>query len=97
MKLLIFSTHSMKYICYSPQKSKYPLFISAFNYICLMGCSPQEMSRCWHVGSLGKLSPFALQTENFTSIFYGDSFRFLLQNFYFRILCLMKDLQTVWA
>ena len=28
MKLLIFLTHSMKYIWYSPQKRKYPLFIS---------------------------------------------------------------------
>ena len=27
MKILMFSTHSMKYICYSPQKSKYPLYI----------------------------------------------------------------------
>ena len=27
VKLLIFSTHSMKYIWYSPQKSKYPLYI----------------------------------------------------------------------
>ena len=27
MKILMFSTHSMKYIWYSPQKSKYPLFI----------------------------------------------------------------------
>ena len=26
-ELLIFSRHSMKYIWYSPQKSKYPLFI----------------------------------------------------------------------
>ena len=26
MKLLIFSTHSMTYIWYSPQKSKYPLY-----------------------------------------------------------------------
>ena len=25
MKILMFSTHSMKYIWYSPQKSKYPL------------------------------------------------------------------------
>ena len=33
MKILMFSTHSMKYIWYSPQKSKYPLFIqhSSFN------------------------------------------------------------------
>ena len=28
MKILMLSTHSMKYIWYSPQKSKYPLFIS---------------------------------------------------------------------
>ena len=27
MKILTFLTHSMKYIWYSPQKSKYPLFI----------------------------------------------------------------------
>ena len=27
MKILMFSTHSMKYIWYSPQKRKYPLFI----------------------------------------------------------------------
>ena len=27
MKILMFSTHSMKYIWYSPQKSKYPLCI----------------------------------------------------------------------
>ena len=26
MKILMFSTHSMKYIWYSPQKSKYPLY-----------------------------------------------------------------------
>ena len=31
MKILMFSTHSMKYIWYSPQKSKYPLYnISSF-------------------------------------------------------------------
>ena len=30
VKLLILSTHSMKYICYSPQKSKYPLYIYRF-------------------------------------------------------------------
>ena len=29
MKILMFSTHSMKYIWYSPQKSKYPLFTHA--------------------------------------------------------------------
>ena len=28
MKILMFSTHSMKYIWYSPQKSKYPLYTS---------------------------------------------------------------------
>ena len=28
MKILIFSLHSVKYIWNSPQKSKYPLFIS---------------------------------------------------------------------
>ena len=27
VKMLIFSTHSMKYIWYSPKKSKYPLYI----------------------------------------------------------------------
>ena len=27
MKILMFSTHSLKYIWYSPQKSKYPLYI----------------------------------------------------------------------
>ena len=27
MKILMFSTHSMKYIWYSPQKSKYPLYM----------------------------------------------------------------------
>ena len=56
------------------------VFISAFNCICLMGCSPQEMPRCWHVGGLGKLSSVALQTENLTSLFYGDFFCFLLQS-----------------
>ena len=30
MKILMFSTHSMKYIWYSPQKSKYPLYIRHF-------------------------------------------------------------------
>ena len=33
MKILMFSTHSMKCIWYSPQKSKYPLFIYFFSYI----------------------------------------------------------------
>ena len=33
-------------------------FISAFDYICLMGCSPPEMPRCLHVGGLGKLVIF---------------------------------------
>ena len=28
VKIMLFSTHSMKYIRYSPQKSKYPLSIS---------------------------------------------------------------------
>ena len=30
MKILMFSTHSIKYIWYSPQKSKYPLCIIEF-------------------------------------------------------------------
>ena len=30
VKILMFSTHSMKYIWYSPQKSKYPLDLSIF-------------------------------------------------------------------
>ena len=29
MKILMFSTHSMKYIWYSPQKSKYPLYTTS--------------------------------------------------------------------
>ena len=33
MKILMFSTHSMKYIWYSPQKSKYPLFIEVRLFI----------------------------------------------------------------
>ena len=32
MKLLVFLTHSMKYIWYSPQKSKYPLYIFQSTY-----------------------------------------------------------------
>ena len=44
VKLLIFSTHSIKYIWYSPQKSKYPLFIltchacSIYVYFVLFTC-----------------------------------------------------------
>ena len=45
------------------------MLISVFNYICLIGCSPPEMLRCWHVGGLVKLFTFAPQTENFTSLF----------------------------
>ena len=30
MKILMLSTHLMKYIWYSPQKSKYPLFTGSF-------------------------------------------------------------------
>ena len=33
MKILMFSTHSMKYIWYSPQKSKYPLCITIDKHI----------------------------------------------------------------
>ena len=40
------------------------MFISVFNYICLMGCSPPEMPRCWPVGGLGKLFTFCLQDRN---------------------------------
>ena len=36
------------------------MFISVFNYQCLMGCSSPEMPRCWHVGGLGKLFTFCL-------------------------------------
>ena len=32
MKILMFSTHSMKYIWYSPLKSKYPLYIDSRGY-----------------------------------------------------------------
>ena len=56
------------------------IFISVFNYICLTGCGPQEMPRCWHVGGLGKLSTFCLTDREFNQFFYGDSFCFLLQN-----------------
>ena len=33
VKLQIFSTHSMKYIWYSPQKGKCPLFMSSFLFL----------------------------------------------------------------
>ena len=36
MKILMFSTHSMKYIWYSPQKSKYPLYILYRNLLRLL-------------------------------------------------------------
>ena len=45
------------------------MFISTFNYICLMGCSPQEMPRCWHVGGFGKLSTFCLTDREFKQFF----------------------------
>ena len=56
------------------------MFISVFNYICQMGCSPREMPRCWLGVAWGNCLLFALQTENFTSLFSGDSFCFLLQS-----------------
>ena len=51
------------------------MFISAFNYLCLMNCSPREMPRCWDVGGLGKLSPFCLTDREFNQSFLC---RFLL-------------------
>ena len=51
------------------------MFISTFNYICQMGCSPQEMPRCWHVGDLVKLSTFCLTDREFNRSFL---WRFLL-------------------
>ena len=48
------------------------MFISAFNYICLMGCSPQEMPQCWHVGGLGKLSTFCLTDREFNQSFFME-------------------------
>ena len=50
-------------------------FISAFNYLCLMDCSPREMPRCWHVGGLGKLSTSCLADTEFNQSFLC---RFLL-------------------
>ena len=48
------------------------MFISAFNYIRLMGCGPQEIPRCWHVGGLGNCLLFALQTENLSKSFFME-------------------------
>ena len=45
------------------------LFISVFNYKCLMGCSPPEMPRCWHVGGFGKLFTFCLPDREFYQSF----------------------------
>ena len=44
MKILMFSTHSMKYIWYSPQKSKYPLSIYAMWHIQLTGYESANLS-----------------------------------------------------
>ena len=50
------------------------MIISAFNDICLMGCSPQEMPRCWHVGGLGTLSNFCLTDREFNQFFMDIPF-----------------------
>ena len=39
VKLLIFSTHSIKYIWYSPQKSKYPLYIHSSVIVFRVWCN----------------------------------------------------------
>ena len=46
VKMLIFSTHSMEYIWYSPQKSKYPLFISNCKQKVLIGIIKQLLPLC---------------------------------------------------
>ena len=38
MKILMFSLHSMKYLWYSQQKSKYPLYINVTVYILWQDC-----------------------------------------------------------
>ena len=62
------------------------MFISAFNYLCLMGVSPQQMPRCWHVGGLGKLSTFCLTDREFNQSFL---WRFILFPF--------TKLQILWS
>ena len=42
MKILMFSTHSMKYIWYSPQKSKYPLSILTLVSVIKSEASPSD-------------------------------------------------------
>ena len=42
---------------------------SVFNYKCLMGCSPPEMPRCWHIGGSGKLFTFCLSDREFYQSF----------------------------
>ena len=54
------------------------MFTSAFNYIRLMGYSPQEMPRCWHVSGLGKLSTFCLTRRELNQSF---QLRFILFSF----------------
>ena len=46
MKFLIFSTHSMKYIWYSPQKSKYPLCICLLCLFQRRICVRATFSQC---------------------------------------------------
>ena len=36
------------------------MFISVFDYVCLNGCHPPEMQRCWHKGRLIKLLTLCL-------------------------------------
>ena len=58
MKILMFSTHSMKYIWYSPQKSKYPLFN--------MSCVVIILIICWNIFlMLYKTSQIGSKMANF--------------------------------
>ena len=69
------------------------MFISSLNYICLIGCSPEEMPRCWHVG--GNCLLFALQTENLTGHHWSPASRpFLTRRIIF--VSALESLLNVW-
>ena len=43
--------------------------ISVFNYVCLKGCHPREMRKCWHADRLVKCLTFCLTGRKFDQFF----------------------------
>ena len=56
------------------------MFISVFNYVCLNGCHPPEMQRCWHKGRYIKLLTLCLPGRKSDQSFFRACLLFPLTN-----------------